>query len=157
MPIIDMPLNRLRKYQGISPCPADIDQYWDRAVGETDLAEQAYEELRQYFRYFDPRHEREDDKFGQLGYIDLKNLSGRIRAQVLMATALMDKICPLSTQFAMYNQIKAPKKMVLYPDFGHEELPGFRDMTFAFFCRMLEDESNKPGGCNGGFLQNGQS
>ena len=29
-----MPLNELRQYRGISPCPADIDAFWDDAVKE---------------------------------------------------------------------------------------------------------------------------
>ena len=34
MPAIDMPLEQLRKYKGISPCPDDIDAFWDEAVEE---------------------------------------------------------------------------------------------------------------------------
>ncbi|MDF2952472.1 MAG: acetylesterase, partial [Anaerocolumna sp.] len=34
MPLIDMPLDELKKYQGSSPCPKDIDTYWDMAIAE---------------------------------------------------------------------------------------------------------------------------
>ena len=34
MPLIDMPLEELRQYKGISPCPADFDEYWERALKE---------------------------------------------------------------------------------------------------------------------------
>ncbi len=34
MPMIDMPLDELRQYKGISPCPKDIDAFWDEAVRE---------------------------------------------------------------------------------------------------------------------------
>jgi cephalosporin-C deacetylase len=34
MPLIDMPLDELRQYKGISPCPDDIDAFWDEAVEE---------------------------------------------------------------------------------------------------------------------------
>ena len=34
MPMIDMPLEKLRQYKGISPCPDDIDEFWDEAVKE---------------------------------------------------------------------------------------------------------------------------
>ena len=50
----------------------------------------------------------------------------------MMAIGLMDTICPPSTQFAAYNKISANKNHVLYPDFGHEKLPGFPDMIFEF-------------------------
>ena len=97
-----------------------------------DLAKNAYEELSQYFRHFDPQHKREDEIFMKLGYIDLQNLVKRIKGEVLMATGLMDVVCPPSTQFAAYNKITAPKQMSIYPDFGHENLPGFSDETYQF-------------------------
>lgn len=34
MPIIDMPLEELKEYQGINPCPADFDEFWDRSIEE---------------------------------------------------------------------------------------------------------------------------
>jgi cephalosporin-C deacetylase len=103
-----------------------------RRVWEMDQAQHAYEELRMYFRTFDPRHEREEEVFTKLGYIDCQHLAPRIRGEVLMFTGLMDNICPPSTQFAAYNRITAPKDMVLYPDFGHENLPGQTDRAFGF-------------------------
>lgn len=36
MPIIDMPLEQLKKYKGCSPCPEDIDEYWDEALSEVN-------------------------------------------------------------------------------------------------------------------------
>ncbi len=97
-----------------------------------DQAREAYEELRLFFRAFDPRHEREREIFTRLGYIDVQHLAPRIRARTLMFTGLMDTICLPSTQFAAFNRIPAPKEVVLYPDFGHEVLPGQADRTFAF-------------------------
>jgi cephalosporin-C deacetylase len=39
MSIIDMPLSALTRYKGISPCPADFDEYWSEGIGETgDIA-----------------------------------------------------------------------------------------------------------------------
>lgn len=104
-----------------------------RRVWEMDLATQAYQELRNYFRSHDPRHEREDEIFTTLGYIDVQHLAARIQGKVLMAVGLADTICPPSTQFAAYNRITSEKSYVLYPDFGHEHLPGFSDRTLAFF------------------------
>ena len=103
-----------------------------RRVWEIDQAKDAYDELRVFFRQYDPRHEREEEIFTRLGYIDVQNLAPRIRAEVLMATALMDTVCPPSTQFAAYNKITAPKSMDLYPDFAHEGLPGHPDRVFRF-------------------------
>jgi cephalosporin-C deacetylase-like acetyl esterase len=32
MPMIDMPLEELRQYKGINPCPDDMNAFWDEAV-----------------------------------------------------------------------------------------------------------------------------
>lgn len=103
-----------------------------RRVWEMDLAKDAYEELRVFLRSFDPTHERVDEIFERLGYIDIQNLAPRIKGEVLMFTGLMDQICPPSSQFAAYNKITASKNMVIYPDFTHEELPGGRDRVLNF-------------------------
>ncbi|MDQ8203224.1 acetylxylan esterase [Pelagicoccus sp. SDUM812003] len=107
-----------------------------KRVWEMDLAAKAYEELSYYLRRRDPLHQRVDAMFEKLGYIDIQNLVPRIKAPVLMATGLMDDICPPSTQFAAYNKIVSEKEMALYPDFGHEDLPGFSDSVFNFNMRL---------------------
>jgi len=114
------------------PFLSDYQRVW-----EMDLAIAAYEGLRSHFRVFDPLHEREAETFTRLGYIDVQHLAPRIRAEVLMVTALMDTVTPPSTQFAAYNKISAPKRMLLYPDHGHETLPGAADRIFEFLTKLL--------------------
>ncbi len=111
----------------VFPYLSDYKRVW-----EMDLAKNAYEGLRYYFRSHDPRHEREDEIFTKLGYIDIQHLAPRIRAKVMMSTGLMDTTCPPSTQFAAYNKITSDKSVVIYPDFGHEDLKGSDDMIFEF-------------------------
>jgi cephalosporin-C deacetylase len=106
-------------------------------VWEMDLATEAYEELRTYLRTFDPTHERVEQTFHDLGYIDVHNLAPRIKAAVLMQTGLMDTICPPSTQFAAYNAITAAKQMVVYPDYEHEALPQQDDRILAFLAEQF--------------------
>ena len=55
-----------------------------------------------------------------------------------MFTGLMDSICPPSTQFAAYNKIVSEKSVVIYPDFGHENLPDSDDMILSFMEEMRE-------------------
>lgn len=113
------------------PFLCDYQRVW-----EMDLAKNAYGELKTYFRNFDPRHEREREIFTKLGYIDLQYLAPRIKAEVLMGCGLMDDICPPSTQFAAYNKITSKKEVMIYPDFGHENMPGFADATFQFMSGL---------------------
>lgn len=108
-----------------------------RRVWEMDLAKDAYEELRIYFRLFDPLHEREEAFFRKLGYIDVQFLAPRVRGDVLMGTGLMDTVTPPSTQFAAYNKITSPKKLAVYPDYGHEGLPGMDEKTMTFLKELL--------------------
>ena len=122
---------RIRKAVSQFPFLSDYKRVW-----EMDLAAQAYDELKVYFRLFDPRHEREEEIFTRLGYIDIKNITKRIKAEVIMGTGLMDTICPPSTQFAAYNNISAPKRVYIYPDFSHEGLPDFFDIGMQFLLNM---------------------
>ncbi|MDX6767511.1 MAG: alpha/beta fold hydrolase [Candidatus Methylacidiphilales bacterium] len=119
---------QIKRAAPVYPFLSDYQRVW-----EMDQAVAAYEELRTYFRQFDPLHLREKEIFTRLGYIDIQHLAPRIKAEVLMATGLMDTICPPSTQFAAYNKITSKKNVTIYPDFGHENLPGFADATFSFF------------------------
>jgi cephalosporin-C deacetylase len=122
---------RIKRAAPWFPFLSDYKRIW-----EMDLAVAAYQEIRDYFRTFDPRHEREDEIWTRLGYVDIQFLAPRIHAEVLMAVGLMDTVCPPSTQFAAYNKITSQKSLLLYPDFGHEDLPGANDAVFEFFAGM---------------------
>jgi len=122
---------RIARCVSVFPFLSDYRRVW-----EMDLAKDAYAELRNFFRMFDPRHEREDEIFTRLGYIDVKNLAPRIEAKVLMGLSLMDPICPPSTQFAVYNAVRGEKECLIYPDFAHEALPGFYDRAFDFLAAL---------------------
>ena len=118
---------RVARVAPMYPFLCDYQRVW-----EIDLAENAYAELKEYFRQFDPRHARENEIFTKLGYIDAQHLAPRIKGEVYMGLGLMDTICPPSTQFAAYNKIAAKKSLEVYPDFGHEGLPGHGDRIFQF-------------------------
>lgn len=122
---------RIKRAAPVFPFLTDYQRVW-----KIDLAKNAYVELQEYFRRFDPLHERERDVFTQLGYIDVQHLADRIQAEVLMGVGLMDEVCPPSTQYAAYNKITAPKSLAIYPDYGHENLPGHSDRQFQFLSAL---------------------
>jgi cephalosporin-C deacetylase len=122
---------RIKRAFPIYPFLCDYQRVW-----ELDLAKDAYEELRYYFRMFDPQHLREGEVFTRLGYIDNQHLASRIKGEVRMATGLMDSVCPPSTQFAAYNKLRCPKSMLVFPDYGHESLPRIGDHVFAFLAGL---------------------
>ncbi len=118
---------RIKRAAPTFPFLCDYKRVW-----EMDLAKDAYTELKTYFRHFDPEHKREDHVFERLGYIDCQYLAPRIKAEIFMGVGLMDTICPPSSQFAAYNKITAKKSLAIFPDFGHEGLPGFNDQVYQF-------------------------
>jgi len=122
---------RIKRVAATVPFLCDYQRVW-----EMDLAKGAYGELQTYFRHFDPQHKRESEIFAKLGYIDVQHLANRIAGEVLLGIGLVDTVCPPSTQFAAYNKINAPKSLELYPDFGHEILPGVADKMMQFLLKL---------------------
>ncbi len=123
---------RVRAAVPVFPFLSDYRRVW-----ELDLAVNAYAELRDYLRRFDPLHESVEQMWMTLGYIDVQHLAPRIQASVMMHTGLMDMTCPPSTQFAAYNKIESDKQVTVYPDFEHEDLPGVGDRILAYFVEQL--------------------
>jgi cephalosporin-C deacetylase len=122
---------RIQRIAPLYPFLSDYLRVW-----QMDQAKDAYRELKDFFRNFDPQHQREEEIFTRLGYIDVQHLAPRIKAQVMMGVGFSDTICPPSTQFAAYNKIKSKKSLEIYPDFAHEWLPGFWDKAFQFMLGM---------------------
>jgi cephalosporin-C deacetylase len=122
---------RVKRCAPAFPFLSDYKRVW-----QMDQDKDAYAELRDYFRHFDPRHEREDEVFTKLGYIDVQHLAPRIKAQTRMAVGLMDDVCPPSSQFAAYNRMTCDKSLEIYPDFAHENLPGLDDSIWDFMASL---------------------
>ena len=118
---------KIKKAGVLYPYLCDYKRVWNLRLNPT-----AYTDLFDYFRMYDPAHEREDEVFELLGYIDIVNLAKRVKAEVFMATGLMDITCPPSTQFAMYNKLTCKKKYILYPEYGHEFIGDAYDRIFMF-------------------------
>ena len=119
---------RIKKAAVCYPFLSDFKRVW-----EMDLCERAYVGIKYFFRFRDPKHLHEEEIFTRLGYIDIHNLAPYVKADVLFGTGLMDTVCPPSTQFAVYNNLHCQKRMEIFPDFGHEDLPDFDDEGLAFF------------------------
>ncbi|GLC89578.1 acetylxylan esterase [Lysinibacillus piscis] len=110
----------------VYPFLSDYRRVWE----DMDIQSTAYEEIAAYFKTRDPNHEREEEVFERLGYIDIQYLATRIKGNVQWALAMKDLICPPSTQFATYNKISSHKEMIIFYEYGHEHLPGMADRMF---------------------------
>jgi cephalosporin-C deacetylase len=122
---------RIKRIAAQYPFLCDFRRIW-----EMDLDINSYREIRYWFKAIDPLHEREEEFFNTLAYIDIQNLVHRIKGKTLMLTGLLDEICPPSTQFAAYNKIKGPKEMLIYPDYGHEPMKRASDEIFKFLTTL---------------------
>ncbi len=125
---------RVRHTVSIYPFLCDF-----RRSHEMETGGSAYEEIRHYFKRRDPRHEFVDAFFHTLGYIDVQYLAERIRGTVRMLTGLQDEACLPSTQFAAYNRMACEKEVIVYPDFGHDDLPDADDLTLTYFNERFGD------------------
>lgn len=121
----------------VYPFLSDYRRVWDMDTGA-----QAYDEIQAWLKRRDPRHEGIEAFFTRLGYIDIQFLAERVRAHTVMLTGLNDEVCPPSSQFAAYNRLESAdsRRMLLYPDFGHETLPDAADLSLQFFREQLAKE-----------------
>lgn len=122
----------IKKVAPIFPFLCDYQRAW-----QFDTPDNAYYEIREYLRRFHPQNLNIEQVFRMLGYIDVQHLVDRISGDVLMATGLMDTRCPPSTQFAAFNKIVSEKKLEIYPNYGHERLPGHDDRILQFMLGLL--------------------
>nr|WP_239062592.1 acetylxylan esterase [Streptomyces sp. SID13031] len=116
----------------VYPFLSDYQRAW-----ELNLDTDPYNEITTWFKKRDPRHLREQEVFTTLGYIDLQNLADRIQAEVTLYVGLEDQVCPPSTQYAAYNKLTSPKQLRVYPDFGHDDLPGAFDEIYQSLGQKL--------------------
>lgn len=108
-------------YSDVVKCAAHYPMLCDYyRVWEKDFDVNAYEGLRYFFRWHDPLHRQEKEIFQKLSYFDVKNFAPMVQADTLISTGLQDAVSPPSAQFAIVNQMKCPKKHLIYPKHGHE-------------------------------------
>ena len=64
--------------------------------------------------------EKEDEMFRTLSYFDNLNLCSWIKNKTIITCATRDIVCPPSTDFAVYNHIKADKHMDIMKFYEHD-------------------------------------
>lgn len=78
-----------------------------------------------------------------VGYYDAVNFAPRIRGRVFVTLGFIDHICPPTGIYAMYNQVRAPKKIWEHLDTGHVSRPDYearvREEVLAWLRNGNED------------------
>jgi cephalosporin-C deacetylase len=102
--------------EAVKVCHADVPFLCDfqRAITITDA--EPYSEIS---RFLAQQVDLIPAALDTLRYVDGALLSRRITATSLLSVGLMDEVCPPSTVYAAYNEITAPKEMVVFPFTGH--------------------------------------
>lgn len=121
---------RIQQTVAIYPFLSDF-----RRVLEIGNTSEAYDELFRYFKFHNPFHETEDKLMEVLSYIDVKNMTHRIKGSVKMITGLDDDVCYPITQFAIYNRLEGEKEYHLIPENAHEAMNVYvNDRVYNWLC-----------------------
>lgn len=97
-----------------------------------------YRSLRDWFRDFDPRHEKEQELFGRLDEVDCVNFAALVRCPLLLGTGLLDQQSPSAAQYGVYAAAKGPKRQLVYPKYGHERVNFYENEALNFLADGLE-------------------
>lgn len=124
--------NKIKASAVIYPFLADF-----KKIFEMNMCEDVYVEFKNWFRKYDTLHEKEDEFFERLSYIDVQNFADKVKCDTLFFTALLDTTCPPITQFSIYNKLKCKKDIKVYCEYTHERLPYSDDITYKFFKEKL--------------------
>ena len=83
--------------------------------------------------------EREEELFENLSYFDNLNLCTWIKAKTIIVCAMKDTVCPPSTIFAVFNNIKVEKYMEIMPFYEHtyETDLGFGEKNLEYIKKYL--------------------
>ena len=75
------------------------------------------------------------DKIAALAYYDVVNFARILKIPGYYTLGFNDETCPPTSMYAAYNQIKAPKELLVVPETGHWTFP---EQNEALNNRMLE-------------------
>jgi len=70
-----------------------------------------------------------------LSYYDTLNLADRIKCPTCVSVGLKDPVCPADTVYAVYNRIRAPKRIDAYPFGEHDGGGSFHEERKYAFVR----------------------
>lgn len=80
-----------------------------------------------------------NDALTNMSYVDNKNLAPYIKCPVYMFTGLQDAVCPPYTNFAVYNQITAPKHYTICPECEHNLGANTIEYVHNWFLSLMKD------------------
>ena len=78
-------------------------------------------------------------------YVDAVNIASRCDAEAIMSVGFIDAVCPPSSCYAAYNQLKGPKSIVNEPLMGHAAPSHIQEAFFARILKHVEQRTAEAG------------
>ncbi len=129
---------------GLSLVTASLDRRVSAAVAglpflcnfpiAVDLTTGPYVQLHDYLE--EHPHER-DTVLATLAYFDPLNLADSIACPTMIASSISDQVHPLSTVMPVFENIRAMKSIVVYPDLDHDYRTDFINHAKSWMDRYL--------------------
>jgi cephalosporin-C deacetylase-like acetyl esterase len=79
-----------------------------------------------------------DSKINTAGYYDVVNFARQITQVGWYSWGFNDTVCPPTSMYSAYNEIKGPKELHIFQDTGHWTYPEQRDMGKNWLLEMLK-------------------
>lgn len=99
-----------------------------------DIATSPYSELRDYL----VEHPGERQSvLSTLSYFDPLNLAADIQCPTLVDIGMKDDVCPYNTIMPVFEAIKVPKSIMVYPDLAHEPCSDFNHHALGWLARYI--------------------
>lgn len=118
----------------VRACVADVPFLCDIQRAITITGEKPYAEIAHFLAQHVSLVQKALDT---LRYFDCALLARRITASCLLSVGLMDEICPPSTVYAAYHEIKAPKELVVSPFGTHTVASVQVERALAYLRQQL--------------------
>ena len=93
-----------------------------------------YAEIAYYLKHFP---EKEEQVFRTLSYFDIMNFADKIKTHMLLDVGLQDSVCPPSSVYAVYNNMKCKKEIDVYKYAIHEWLNPHKEKCLEWIARNL--------------------
>lgn len=63
-----------------------------------------------------------------MDYFDVKNFASNLTCPTIMGIGLLDPFAPPDNEYAAYNNIKSPKRIMVFKDLGHEITAAYKSL-----------------------------
>ncbi len=87
---------------------------------------------------FKDAENRTKEKLDTAAYYDVVNFARRVKAPGLYSWGYNDEVCPPTSTYAAYNQVKAPKRLILALETGHWTVKEQQDAVGAWLMKYLK-------------------